>query len=312
MELIAEFCQNHNGDFEILRDMVFAAQEAGCTYGKIQSISPDMVTYRQRFEDGLVENGEVKVVKRPYQAEFERMQKLELTLDQQADFVELCKKVGLKPLTTAFSRHSVPKLKELGFDHIKIASYDCASVPLLRDSVAIFDRVIVSTGATFDHEIDQAACALSGSDFTFLHCVTMYPTPIQEYHLARMNYLAKYTNSVGWSDHSNVAVDGINGTLAAIYFGAKVIERHFTILEPNETKDGPVSINQHHASELVAASLLPKEELCSYLHECFPDYQKTWGRLERSLTEQELLNRDYFRGRFASPLGNGKHMYNWQ
>ena len=29
MELIAEFCQNHNGDFGLLKEMEYAAKESG-------------------------------------------------------------------------------------------------------------------------------------------------------------------------------------------------------------------------------------------------------------------------------------------
>ena len=37
-KLIAEFCQNHNGDFDLLTKMVVAAAESGATHGKMQTI----------------------------------------------------------------------------------------------------------------------------------------------------------------------------------------------------------------------------------------------------------------------------------
>ena len=33
---------------------------------------------------------------------------------------------------------------------------------------------------------------------------------------------------------------------------------------------------------------------------------------KRELSETELLNRDYFRGRFVNKLSNGKFAYNWE
>ena len=48
MKLIAEFCQNHNGDFEILKEMIYAAKEAGCEYAKIQTIFADMLSKREK------------------------------------------------------------------------------------------------------------------------------------------------------------------------------------------------------------------------------------------------------------------------
>ena len=38
IKLIAEFCQNHNGDFELLKEMISQAADAGATHGKMQSI----------------------------------------------------------------------------------------------------------------------------------------------------------------------------------------------------------------------------------------------------------------------------------
>ena len=36
------------------------------------------------------------------------------------------------------------------------------------------------------------------------------------------------------------------------------------------------------------------------------------GNQKRELSHVELLNRDYFRGRFASKNSNGKTIYNWE
>lgn len=312
MIFIAEFCQNHNGDFELLKEMVYAAKESGADYAKIQTIFADMIAYRERFEEGLEKDGEVITIKRPYQAEYDRLKGLEITMEQQAKFVELCKKVGIKPLTTVFTRDSVQAIKQVGFDHIKLASYDCASPPLIRDVKATFEKIFVSTGATYDEEIEQAASILKGADFSLLHCVTMYPTPLEEFHLARMKYLRKYCDSVGWSDHSLIARDGILGTLASVLYGADVIERHFTILPSEQTKDGPVSVRPEHVSELKFFSRLSEMEMNEYLFEKFPNYQTTWGNAERLLSKAELRNRDYFRGRFASKLANGETVYNWE
>ena len=38
VKIIAEFCQNHNGSFEILSRMLDTASKNGATHGKIQNI----------------------------------------------------------------------------------------------------------------------------------------------------------------------------------------------------------------------------------------------------------------------------------
>ena len=45
-KIIAELCQNHNGDIKVLEDMVHAAAESGADFAKIQSIhSSDLKDY---------------------------------------------------------------------------------------------------------------------------------------------------------------------------------------------------------------------------------------------------------------------------
>jgi len=71
-EIIAEFCQNHNGSRKILKKMICEAVEAGASYAKIQAIRSNELTFRERFEEGhLLADGTIKTIRRPFQAERE-------------------------------------------------------------------------------------------------------------------------------------------------------------------------------------------------------------------------------------------------
>jgi sialic acid synthase SpsE len=308
--IIAELCQNHNGDETILNEMVHAAAEAGADYAKVQSMLADDLTYRERFETGEWDGDRQTAIKRPYRPEYERLKPLDLDDDAHHRFVDECKKAGIKPMSTAFSRSRIPFLATLGFEAIKVASYDCASEPFLRDLKVHFPHLYVSTGATFDEEIERAASILGDHAFTFLHCVTIYPTPLDEMHLARLEYLGRFTDSVGFSDHSLVERDGIKASAVAMLLGADVVERHFTILPATETKDGPVSITPDHLADLVKLAHGDRDQLKTYVDEEVGDYSMMIGSKHRPLSQTELLNRDYYRGRFASKVGD-KVIYNW-
>ena len=65
--IIAEFCQNHNGDLNLLKEMVWAAAEAGATYAKVQSMWADELAFRERFEEGRLAGDRVTVIRRPFQ-----------------------------------------------------------------------------------------------------------------------------------------------------------------------------------------------------------------------------------------------------
>lgn len=101
-KIIAELCQNHNGDKKLMSDMVAAAAEAGVDYVKIQSMQSKDLTKRSRFERGLIESDITKVIKRPFKTEYSRLRKLDLSLENQNYFIELCLKYKVKPMTTVF------------------------------------------------------------------------------------------------------------------------------------------------------------------------------------------------------------------
>ena len=310
-EVIAEFCQNHRGDRHVLHDMIWLAAEAGADYAKIQSIRASDLTFRSRFEHGLTVDGAVRCIRRPFQPEYDRLRPMDLDEETHRWFIEECVRAGIRPLTTAFTRGQIPFLAGLGWKAIKVASYDCASYPMLQELRDRFDHLFVSTGGTHDCEIEQAAAILSRGSFTYLHCVTVYPTPLDQLHLARLSYLRTFTPSVGFSDHTLVARDGLTASIAAIAIGADVIERHFTILPADATKDGPVSLTPALFAELVSFARRPIEEVQSYVRDAIPDASIMTGQAKRAFSTPELLNRDYYRGRFATHV-DGRIIDNWQ
>lgn len=311
-QIIAECCQNHNGSREILKRMIHQAVEAGADYVKIQAIRSGELTFRERFENGITdENGKTIAIKRPYQPEYDRLSKLDLTPDDEFFFVEESKRAGIKSMITIFTWKGIDEIKPVGFDAIKVASYDCASFPFLIELVKNFPLLYVSTGATYDHEIEKAAEILAAVDFYFLHCVTIYPTPLDQLHFNRFNYLKKFSRKVGFSDHTKISDTGLIASKIALALGAACIERHYTVLERSETKDGPVSIDPLQLKELTGFARLDKQQMMENIEREFPDWKVALGNETRELSDAELLNRDYYRGRFASKI-NGNVLYNWE
>lgn len=310
-QIIAECCQNHNGDRNILKDMIWSAAEAGADYAKIQVIYADDLVYRERFEQGATQDETVKVIKRPYRSEYDRLKDLEIRSNDYEWFVAECRKAQIKPLTTMFTRGSVPAAARLSWDEVKVASYDCASYPFLQELKSTFKHLFVSTGATYDEEIEKAAKILSGTSFSFLHCVTIYPTPLDQLHLARMDYLRRFTPSVGFSDHTLVKRDGLKAAAVALHLGAEVVERHFTILPPDQSKDGLVSINPKQLKTLCELAHGSPEDRATYVKENIGAYTEMLGQSRRQLSAAELLNRDYYRGRFGIHRSDGSVINNW-
>ena len=314
-KIIAELCQNHNGDIKIIEEMVHAASESGAEIAKIQSLHSDDLTHRKRFDDGIIENGEVKSIKRPYKEEYERLKKLDLSEEQHFIFLDFCRKYNIIPMTTIFNRSKLKFLETLDMDIIKVSSFDCASHKMIEEiGMSKFKEVVVSTGCTFDEEIKKTCEILNKKNkkFTLMHCISIYPTPLKDLHLNRINFLRKLNNSVGLSEHSNYEKNQLKSSLCSLLFDVKYIERHFTVLPKDQTKDGVVSLNPKELKKLCEFSKKSKKEIEEYVKNEIPEFEIMKGEETRSLSKEELLNRDYYQGRFASKKENGEIVYNWE
>jgi len=82
-------------------------------------------------------------------------------------------------------------------------------------------------------------------------------------------------------------------------------------LPANKTKDGPVSINPAQLKELSLFAKLSKGKQKKIVSKEIPEWKTILGMSERDMTHTEMLNRDYYRGRFASCVNN-KWIYNWE
>lgn len=315
-KIIAELCQNHNGDLKILDEMIAAASESGAEFVKIQSMQSKELTHRKIFDEGRTfPNGSILTIKRPYQLELERLSKLDLTDDDHYLFIEMCKKYNVNPMTTIFNRSRLKFLSKLDLKIIKVSSFDCSSHKMIEElSNSKFEEIVVSTGATYDHEIKKTSEILKNNkkNFTLMHCVSIYPTTLGSAHLNRIKFLQNLSDNVGLSEHSNSQDTGLKVSIASLLFKPKYIERHFTILEKSKTKDGPVSLNPNELKELVNFTKKSPSEIKEYIAINIKDLDQIMGSQTRELSKEEVLNRDYYRGRFASLGLNGEYIYNWE
>ena len=310
-KLILEICQNHNGSESLLKEMIHAASETGAKYIKIQDIKSSELTYRPRFEKGKVINKKIITIKRPFDNEYKRLQKLDMKQNFISSFIKYCELYKVAPMITPFTYESYNRIDDKKVKMIKIASYDCSSYNFLNKIKTLNLPMVVSTGATKKNEIIKTSKILKKHLYAFLHCVTIYPTPIEKCNLKKINFLKRYSKTVGWSDHTLFERDEHTASLVSLLCGADIIERHFTILDKKKTKDGPVSINFKEAKELSKFMKLNNDSILKILNNKYKDkWEMCLGSGKTNLSHEELLNRDYYRGRFAK-FRNNKPNYNW-
>lgn len=259
-KVTAEVGYNHNGDMKLAKEMIWAAKESGADFVKFQSWRAKKLTHEK--------------------SEHERLAPVELSDENHFELVEECKKAGVEFLTTCFDLDRVDFLAILGLKYIKVASSEATSWKMINLLKEKFDHLIISTGVTYDSEVEKLASLLKGKKFTLLHCLFIYPAPMELVNLARMDWLRNFTDSVGFSDHTV-------GTVAAkiaIARGANLIEKHFTIDRNLPGKDQKVSAEPAELAEICKAA---------------KTYWKYIGTEHPEMTEQELKNRERYIGRWG-------------
>ena len=277
MKFIAEMCQNHNGDMDLLETMVVDAAKNGADICKIQTIEAKHLIYWKEFEDF-----------RPYEKEYERLKSLELSIDDEKKFVEICRQNKVEPMTTVFEHRAHKRFNDVGYKLMKISGYGAEKVlPTIKQFN--FEHLYISTSSMTYREIEwltkQLKLNLPYRNYTLLNCTCVYPTPLEKLNLQNIEFYRKHfgIKNVGLSDHTNPYEDNLLSSKLAIYQGIDVLERHFTILGKDETRDGKVSITPDMLSELKRFSMLSPKEQYEEINE---------------FNETQKFNHHYYRNRF--------------
>ena len=217
--LIAEIGINHNGDFEIAKQLIDCAVKYNFHAVKFQKRTVDIV-FTQEDLERLREspfgktNGDLK-------------RGLEFGKEEFLLIDEYCKKVGIDWFCSPWDENSVDFLEFFNPVCYKIASASITDINLLKHIKSKSKPIILSTGMSTLDEIDVAVETLKGSELILLHTTSTYPCPDEDLNLMMINTLRKrYNLLIGYSGHETGVMPSV---FAATSFGACVIERHVTL-----------------------------------------------------------------------------------
>jgi len=224
--LIAEAGVNHEGSLDKAFEMIEAAAGSGADMIKFQSYKAETIASKNSpaywDQDKESTNSQYKLFKK-YDS-FED--------DDYLKMAEHCKKNNILFSATPFDEHFADSLEPL-MPVYKIASADITNKPLLVQIARKGKPVLISTGASYLSEIEEAVRLLESSGATevaILHCILEYPTPAKHANLNAIPYLEKVfpDHTIGWSDH--VSLDDRTFSLfSAWILGAIILEKHFTL-----------------------------------------------------------------------------------
>ena len=213
--IIAEIGNNHEGDFNIAKEMIDAALECGVDAVKFQTFITH--EYVSEIYD---------------QKRYSQLKGYELSHDQFHQLNEYAIGKGGIFISTPFDVQSAEFLGEF-VTVFKISSSDLDFYPLLKMLASSEKPIIFSSGF---HALEQVYMSLdfigqfrtvNKDNTTLLHCVGNYPTLSEDANLHTIDVYRKLMKDVtiGYSDHTI----GVRASVLASAKGARVIEKHFTL-----------------------------------------------------------------------------------
>lgn len=236
--VISEVGLNHEGNFQKAKDLIYASKCSNADAVKLQTYQ----THLRVNKDN------------PF---FDLLKKCELSYEQHADLKKYADDVGVDLFSTPFDVYSLKFLiDELNIRKIKIASFDVSNTVFLEELNNYGKRipglhVILSVGMSNVSEILKALkCLESVPKITVMHCVSSYPTKIENVNLSEiisLKNLFRGSLPVGYSDHT----PDIRIPALSVLVGANAIEKHFTLDKKDTAVDNPVSADPKMFKEMV-------------------------------------------------------------
>lgn len=276
--VVAEIGQNHNGD----------AYTAIRLAGMANACGADAVKFCKR---DLASELTAAAAARPYDnrnsfgATYgEHRAALELsepdykTLKQRIEYNEW----RVTMFATACDIPSVELLERVGVPAYKVASRDIDNHPLLREIALTRKPVIISTGMSDMEEIEDAIKAIESvhNRIVLLHCTSAYPTKNEDVNLRVIPELRKcFGHLVGLSDHT----PGIDASVAAVHYGACMIEKHITFSRAARGTDHAGSLEQEGLRRLVQKVRIAEQQRGDETKQRLPAVRPFEDKLRRSL-----------------------------
>jgi len=228
---VAEIGINFEGSLEIAKKTILAAKRAGAHSVKFQYYkTEDFISNKKLILDFNKNNKKKKIT------QYELFKKNELSYKQIVILKEFSDKNDIIFHATPTSERTINELIDIGCKIIKNGSDFLTNFKILKVLAAKKIPLILSTGMCREKEINFALNFLKNyrkNNIILLHCVSNYPTKIQDSNISRISNLKnKYKLLCGYSDHTI----GVTSAISARLLGSIWFEKHFTL---DKKQDGP-------------------------------------------------------------------------
>ena len=236
--LIAEIGGNHEGNFEVAKNLALLAIDSGVDCVKFQIYRGDTLVNPEESPDRN-----------------KHFKRFELLPGQHVELARICQDAGVGYLASVWDMEMLD-LVEPYMPFYKIGSGDLTAWPILREHARRGKPILLSTGLATMDDVLQAVAQIQSVDERYrlpewlclLQCTSMYPIPDSDAQLRVMDALRAATGlAVGYSDHT--VGDAALRTAAAM--GAQALEFHFTDSRKGKTfRDHHVALTPSEVTAL--------------------------------------------------------------
>jgi len=241
---VAELGINHNGDLDLAKALIAAAQGAGADVVKFQKrdlsicYTPAELALPRESPFGTT-NGDLK-------------RRLEFGEAEYREIDRFCADRGIRWTASPWDLPSLEFLCRFEVPYIKIASPCVTDKALLEAACRTGLPLQISTGMCDQALIDRIVAFVEGCGGKIdclYHCTSSYPSEDDEVNLSAIPFLRKRfpRYNIGYSGHER----GIAPSFAAAILGATHIERHFTLDRTAFGSDQAVSLEPQGFARMV-------------------------------------------------------------
>ena len=249
--IIAEMSGNHNQSLDKALEIVQAAADSGADAIKLQTYTADTITLDVKDGDFYINDEESLW----YGKSLHDLYDIAHTpWDWHKPIMEKARSLGLLCFSSPFDESAVDFLEDLEVPAYKIASFENSHLPLIRKVVRTGKPIIISTGLSTLSQISETVSLVKEAgckNYALLKCTSSYPSNPENSNVKTIPHMRDTFNcEIGLSDHTL----GIGAALAAVSFGATIIEKHFTMDRSDGGVDSEFSLTPSELKSLVAES----------------------------------------------------------
>lgn len=250
--VIAEMSGNHNQSLDRALALVDAAAQAGAHALKLQTYTPDTITFDgSAVEFQITDPTNLWV---GHKNLYNLYQDAYTPWEWHGPIFERARQHGMVAFSSPFDTTAVDFLESLNVPVYKIASFENTDHILLKKVASTGKPVIMSTGVATVADIAESVKVLRDhgcTELILLKCTSTYPATPESTNLLTIPHMSQLFNvPVGLSDHTM----GIGASVAATALGAVVIEKHFTLRRADGGVDSAFSLEPDELKSLVIES----------------------------------------------------------